>query len=117
MTVNFGRAAAITTPEPAWAQRAAKVREWQSWCAALEDDVRDRFDTTEVEVAEHFASLSRIRTATMFFASLVAEEASNLKMVSTPYHPEDILKHIQEIVGEVLGLTSEASHVLSDDQQ
>lgn len=110
------QAAAITNPEPAWAQRARTAREYGAWCEAMSSDMYDRFETNGKEVVEHFYSLDRIRTATMFFASLVAEEASNLKMVSTPYHPEDILKHIQGVVGEVLGLSAEAAHVLSDQQ-
>lgn len=108
--------AAITTPEPAWAQRARAAREYGAWCEAMSSDMYDRFETNGKEVVEHFYSLDRIRTATMFFASLVAEESKNLKMVSTPYHPEDILKHIQEVVGEVLGLTAEALAVITESQ-
>lgn len=108
--------AAITTPEPAWAQRARAAREYQANCDAMETDMRDRAMMTEAEIAEHFAVLQDVRLRTQLFASGLLEASKRLKMVSTPYHPEDILKHIQEVVGEVLGLTAEALAVMTEPQ-
>jgi len=109
-------ATAILTPEPAWAHRYKRIREYGSWCEAMESDINDRFETTEAEIEEHYRALDRIRLATSFFASLIAEEAKNLSMVATPDHPEDLMARIREAVCDGLGLGVEASHVLFDEQ-
>jgi len=110
-------ATAILTPEvPAWALRGRAIREYQSWCDAMEADMRDRATVTEREITETYRALIRIRLATALFASVLVEEVKNLSMVATPDHPEDLMARIREAVCDGLGLGVEASHVLFDEQ-